>query len=78
MASARAISRHAWTVDPATGSREFIPPHLHFYVPYATNALLGVDSTANGIVPIRIEREGKPDASVIVGVRLLVPRGLEN
>jgi hypothetical protein len=67
------LSTRAWTVDTATGSREFIAPHLHFYAPYATNARAGIDSTGNGVLPMRLEHEGKPDASVIVGVRLRKP-----
>jgi hypothetical protein len=67
------LSTYAWTVDPATESREFLAPHLHFYVPYGTNVHLGIDSTTHGVLPMRVEGEGKPDASVIVGVRVRKP-----
>jgi hypothetical protein len=66
------LSNSAWTVD-RTGARAFVGPHLHFYTPYDTNARLGIDSTGKGSVPMRLEREGAPDASVIVPVRLRKP-----
>lgn len=72
-AMAYMLSKYAWTVDPSTASRGFIGPHLHFYMPYGTNAALGIDSTANAVLPLRLEREGEPDASVVVGVRVRTP-----
>ncbi len=65
-------SSQAWTVD-SSRSPDFIPPHLHFYMPYYTNARLGIDSTASGVVPMRVESEGQPNASVVVGVRVRRP-----
>jgi hypothetical protein len=66
------LSSSAWTVDRA-GTRAFLGPHLHFYTPYDTNERLGIDSTGRGPVPMRLEREGAPDASVIVPLRLRKP-----
>jgi hypothetical protein len=63
------LSPFAWTADSA-GSPVFIAPHLHFYAPFVTNARIGVDPTRTGGIPMRVEREGLPDASVIVGVRV--------
>ncbi|HXI20681.1 MAG TPA: hypothetical protein VNH46_06330, partial [Gemmatimonadales bacterium] len=65
------LSASSWSVD--SGTRIFIPPHLHFYTPYGTAAQLGIDTTDHWVVPIRMERSGEPDATVVVGVRLRKP-----
>jgi len=38
-----------------------------------TNERLGVDTAQRLVVPMRVEREGRPDASIIVGVKLIEP-----
>jgi hypothetical protein len=66
------LSRYAWTTtNRETGARGFIAPHLHFYAPYSTHQRIGVDTAQRPVVPLRIEREGRPDASIIVGVKLI-------
>jgi hypothetical protein len=69
-AMAYMLSQYAWT-QTANGAQVFIGPHLHFYTPYLTNGRIGIDfSTGLPVIPIRVENEGEPDASVIVGVRV--------
>jgi hypothetical protein len=72
-AMAYMLSRYAWTMDPETAAQVYLASHLHFYAPYTTNLALGVDTTERPVVAMRVEREGKPDASIIVGVRLIDP-----
>ena len=72
-AMAYMLSRYAWTANVETGAQEFIGPHLHIYAPFSTNARIGVDTTTRPVVAMRVEREGRPDASIIVGVRLIEP-----
>ncbi len=67
------LSRSAWTADSETGSRTFLTPHVHIYAPNVTNARLGVDTAQRLVVPMRVEREGRPDASIIVAVKLIEP-----
>jgi hypothetical protein len=67
------MSRFAWTADAETGNPTFLGPHLHFYTPYATAVDSGIDTTQRPVVPMRVEREGRPDASVIVAVRPIPP-----
>lgn len=73
-AMAYMLSRYAWTADPETGTQSFIGPHLHIYAPFATNQRIGVDTALRPVVPMRVEREGRPDASIIVGVKLIDPK----
>jgi hypothetical protein len=73
-AMAYMLSRYAWTTtNRETGARGFISPHLHFYAPYTTNQRVGIDTAQRPVVPLplRVEREGRPDASIIVGVKLI-------
>ena len=67
------LSRSAWTANKATGAQIFLTPHVHLYAPNVTNARLGVDTAQRPVVPMRVEREGRPDASIIVGVKLIEP-----
>ena len=67
------LSRSAWTRDPETGVQTFLTPHVHIYAPNVTNARLGVDTAQRLVVPMRVEREGRPDASIIVAVKLIDP-----
>jgi hypothetical protein len=67
------LSRFAWTANAQTGAPTFLGPHVHFYAPAVTNAQIGVVAGQRPTVPMRVEREGRPDASVIVGVRLIEP-----
>jgi hypothetical protein len=62
------LSPLAWTVT-ASGTRAYLGPHLHFYMPYATSTSAGVDSTPSGVLPVRVEREGNPVASYIVPIK---------
>jgi hypothetical protein len=70
-AMAYMLSAYAWTDNE--GTPFFLGPHLHFYTPNETNARLGIDSPEKTVVPMRLEEEGKPDASVIVPVKLRKP-----
>ena len=65
------LSRSAWTADPETGMQTFLTPHVHVYAPNVTNQRLGVDTAQRLVVPMRVEREGRPDASIIVAVKLI-------
>jgi hypothetical protein len=65
-AMAYMLSEHAWTMDPSSGAPVFLPPHLHFYLPGSTDAALGIDLTRRDALLMRVEREGEPDASVVV------------
>jgi hypothetical protein len=65
------LSAYAWTDNE--GTPFFLGPHLHFYTPNETNARLGIDSSEKSVVPMRLEEEGKSDASVIVPVKLRKP-----
>jgi len=67
------LSRYAWTANRETNAPIFLAPHLHFYAPYATNPRVGVDTAERPVVPLRVEREGRADASIIVGVKLIGP-----
>ena len=67
------LSRYAWTASAKTGAPIFLGPHLHFYAPATTNARIGVMAGERPAVAMRVEREGRPDASVIVGVRVIDP-----
>ena len=67
------LSRSAWTRDPETGMQAFLTPHVHIYAPNVTNASLGVYTARRLVVPMRVEREGRPDASIIVAVKLIDP-----
>jgi hypothetical protein len=67
------LSRYAWTMHHEDGSQIFLGPHLHIYTPYSTNARVGVDTSQRPVVPMRVEREGRPDASLIVAVKLIPP-----
>jgi hypothetical protein len=67
------LSRSAWTADRETGIQTFLTPHVHIYAPNVTNARLGVDTAQRLVVPMRVERERRPDASIIVGVKLIEP-----
>jgi len=67
------LSRSAWTADRETGIQTFLTPHVHIYAPNVTNERLGVDTAQRLVVPMRVEREGRPDASIIVGVKLIEP-----
>ena len=67
------LSRSAWTRDPETGVQAFLTPHVHIYAPNVTNASLGVDTARRLVVPMRVEREGRPDASIIAAVKLIDP-----
>ena len=69
------LSRSAWTLDTETHVQTFLGPHLHIYAPNVTNAGIGVDITKRPVVAMRVEREGTPDASIIVGVKLIDPAG---
>jgi hypothetical protein len=70
-AMAYMLSAYAWTDND--GKAVFLGPHLHFYTPNETNARLGIESLEKSVVPMRLEEEGKPDASVIVPVKLRKP-----
>jgi len=67
------LSRSAWTADPEAGTLAYLAPHVHIYAPNATNARVGVDTAQRLVVPMRVEREGRPDASIIVAVKLIEP-----
>jgi len=67
------LSRSAWTANKETGARTFLSPHVHIYAPNVTNARLGVDTSQRLVVPMRVEREGRPDASIIVALKLVEP-----
>jgi len=70
-AMAYMLSAYAWTDNE--GTPMFLGPHLHFYTPNETNARLGIDAIEKSVVPMRLEEEGRPDASVIVAVKLRNP-----
>jgi hypothetical protein len=63
------LSPHAWTLEAGTDDPSLLPLHLHVYVPNVTNAALGIDASRR--ILTRVEREGWPDASIIV----LAPSG---
>jgi hypothetical protein len=46
---------------------------VHIYAPYSTNARVGVDLAQRPVVPMRVECEGRPEASLIVAVKLIPP-----
>lgn len=73
-AMAYMLSRYAWTASVSTGEPTFLGPHLHLYMPYASNATVGVDTAQRPFVPMRVEREGRPDASLIVAVKVIDPK----
>jgi hypothetical protein len=58
------LSAHAWTAEEGTNYPMTLPPHLHIYLPNITNAALGIDLSRRNLM--RVEREGWPDASLIV------------
>jgi hypothetical protein len=58
------LSPHAWTLGSQSPDPTFLPPHLHIYSPGVTNASLGIDAAKHA--RMRVEREGLPDASIIV------------
>ncbi len=73
-AGAMAYMLSAWAWTEHEGTPFFLGPHLHFYMPNETNLRLGIAPLEQSVVPMRLEEEGKPDASVIVPVKLRQPK----
>lgn len=58
------MSQQGYLLNPATQQLIHIPPHLMFYVPYATDKDIGSPPSAPGMP--RLIRAGEPDAVVVV------------
>lgn len=60
------LSPAAWTYSVANEAIVHIGEHVHVYMPFATNDVIGIRTGVPGRVPMRVEREGMPDASLVV------------
>jgi hypothetical protein len=62
------LSPNAWTAGES-GEPVFIAPHWHLYAPWLSPAEWGLpdDASTLRLLGTRIERHGRPDASIIVG-----------
>src|SRR5262249_49370693 len=64
------ISTEGYTIDPKTGAKQVVPPHVMVYAPYMTNADLGIPAgrlteMQRAGMPF-MRGEGQPDGYIII------------